>query len=487
MSEVVLIEELDQAIEAMFRNQDALPASSDSHVAELVGIAVELRALPRADFKIRLHKQLNEAAMGLATEEGSLASEEQMETNDTSPASDSVRATFRTVTPYLTVADVPAEIEFVTKVFGAEGKLYGLGSQGGYHSEYQIGDSMVMIGGGGEGSSWKGTANPASLHMYVEDVDAVYEKAVQAGATSLMPPTNQEYGDRDAAVIDVGGNHWYIGTSQGPAYKPPGVSDLMPYLHPTGAPRMIDFLKQAFAAEEVFVYQSPDGIVHHAKLAIGNSIVEMGEAHAQWQPMPMVFMLYVDDVEAWYARAMKAAGVISLSAPKAQAYGDRVGAVKDPFNNVWYIGTRGETEKSGSTESRRISMAAPKLFRIALQVADLDQASAFYSKLLDDPGRRIRGSRHYFDCGPVILAIVDVTAGHLAPQPIPDYVYFAISNLDQIYERAKAMNCLAKEDVHGADAGAIVTRPWGERSFYAEDPWGNGLCFVEEQTLFTGK
>lgn len=132
-------------------------------------------------------------------------------------------------------------------------------------------------------------------------------------------------------------------------------------------------------------------------------------------------------------------------------------------------------------------MAAPKLFRIALQVADLDQASAFYSKLLDDPGRRIRGSRHYFDCGPVILAIVDVTAGHLAPQPIPDYVYFAISNLDQIYERAKAMNCLAKEDVHGADAGAIVTRPWGERSFYAEDPWGNGLCFVEEQTLFTGK
>ncbi len=55
-------------------------------------------------------------------------------------------------------------------------------------------------------------------------------------------------------------------------------------------------------------------------------------------------------------------------------------------------------------------MAAPKLFRIALQVADLDQASAFYSKLLDDQGRRIRGSRHYFDCGPVILALVYRTA-----------------------------------------------------------------------------
>ncbi|MDX6304355.1 MAG: hypothetical protein QOI77_1324 [Blastocatellia bacterium] len=333
MSEFVLIEELDQAVEAMFRNEDARPASSDSQVAELVGIAAELRALPRADFKARLQKELKEVSM-------SLAIEEEKETNDMSPSDDPVRSTFRTVTPYLTVPNVHQEIDFVTKAFGAEGKIYGLGSAGGYHSEYQIGDSMVMIGGGGEGSSWKGSSNPASLHLYVEDVDAVYERALQAGATSLMAPTNQDYGDRDAAVIDVGGNHWYIGTSQGAAYKPEGVSDLMPYLHPTGAPRMIDFLKQAFAAKEVFVHQSPDGIVHHAKIAIGSSIVEMGEAHAQWQPMPMVFMLYVDDVDAWYARAMEAAGAISLAAPKDQTYGDRTGAVKDPFDNVWYIGTR---------------------------------------------------------------------------------------------------------------------------------------------------
>jgi predicted enzyme related to lactoylglutathione lyase len=133
-------------------------------------------------------------------------------------------------------------------------------------------------------------------------------------------------------------------------------------------------------------------------------------------------------------------------------------------------------------------MGVPKLFRIAVQVADLDQASAFYAKLLDDPGRRIpRGSRHYFDCGPVILALVDVaTGGGLKPQPIPDYVYFAVSDLEQVYERAKEMNCLATEGVHGESGGSIVKRPWGEVSFYAEDPWGNGLCFVDETTLFTG-
>jgi hypothetical protein len=134
-------------------------------------------------------------------------------------------------------------------------------------------------------------------------------------------------------------------------------------------------------------------------------------------------------------------------------------------------------------------MAFPKLFRVALQVGDLDKAAEFYAKLLDDQGRRIpRGSRHYFDCGPVILALVDVTAGAgLGPQPIPDYLYFAVSDLDAVYERAKELNCLATEDVHGAASGEMVKRPWGELSFYAEDPWGNGLCFVDENTLFTGK
>jgi uncharacterized glyoxalase superfamily protein PhnB len=483
MSEVVLTEQLDQAIEALLRNPDAPLPATDPQVAELVGIAVELRALPRADFKARLKNELeSEAALSELSDEN--------ESGDKLPHSKAnpVRATFRTVTPYLTVADVHEEIEFVTKVFGAEGRIYGLGSAGGYHSEYRIGDSMVMIGGGGEGAKWRGTPAPAALHLYVEDVDAVYQRALAAGATSLYAPMEQDYGDRDAAIQDSGGNQWYIGTRKGAAF-PADAPNLMAYLHPRGAPRMIELLKLAFAAEPEAVHQSPDGIVRHATVRIGSSMIEMGEAHGQWQPMPMTFMLYVDDVDAWYERAMKAEGMISMSTPGDQAYGDRVGAVKDPFDNVWYIGTNIPTKKSDATESGRITMAASKLFRVALQVGDLDEAAEFYSKLLDDPGRRIpRGSRHYFDCGPVILALVDVTAGAGAkPKPTPDYVYFAVNNLGQVHDRAKALNCLANEDVHGAAAGEIVKRPWGELSFYAEDPWGNGLCFVDENTLFTGK
>ena len=133
-------------------------------------------------------------------------------------------------------------------------------------------------------------------------------------------------------------------------------------------------------------------------------------------------------------------------------------------------------------------MASPKLFRVTLQVSDLDKAAAFYSKLLDDQGIRIpRGSRHYYNCGGVILALVDQAAGGLEAKPIPDYVYFAVDNLEEVYERAKALGCLAEESVHDDKGGEIVTRPWGERSFYCDDLWGNGLCFVDEKTLFTGR
>jgi len=131
---------------------------------------------------------------------------------------------------------------------------------------------------------------------------------------------------------------------------------------------------------------------------------------------------------------------------------------------------------------------APALFRLILQVDDLDKASGFYAKLLNDSGRRIpRAARHYIDCGPVILALVDVTAGGEAAKPIPDKIYFAVADLERFHARAAELNCLSTEDVHGESAGEIVVRPWGERSFNAHDAWGNGLCFVDEKTLFTGR
>src|SRR2546425_11902585 len=113
-------------------------------------------------------------------------------TRSSEPTQSAIREGFRTVTPYLVVPDVHEEIAFITSTFGAAGKVYGLGSAGGFHSEYRIGDSMLMIGGGGKSFKGKGTPRPVSLHVYVADVDGVYQSAVQAGATSLMPPTGMD-------------------------------------------------------------------------------------------------------------------------------------------------------------------------------------------------------------------------------------------------------------------------------------------------------
>ena len=343
MANLSLIEQLDQAVQALVTSRAAMPLAADESLAPLVRIAVGLCELPREGFRARLKNDLaRKAAMN--NEAGAATTRESEETSK--PVSP-IRAGFRTVTPYLTVANVHEEIAFIREVFAGAGQIYGLGSAGGFHSEYKIGDSMLMIGGGGEGSNWRGTPSPASLHIYVEDVDAVYERALQAGATSLQPPQDQFYGERSAAVRDVNGNHWYPATYSGAHYVPEGVHNLMAYLHPRGAAKQMDFLKQAFAAEEIVREESPDGVIHHAKVRIGNSIVEMGEAHDQWQPMPMTFMLYVDDVDAWYARAMRVEGAVSLGEPTDQSYG-RVGAVKDPFDNTWYLASEISTQSRKS-------------------------------------------------------------------------------------------------------------------------------------------
>ncbi len=120
-----------------------------------------------------------------------------------------VREGFHTVTPYLVVRGVNQLIEFLQQAFGAVELYRGTGSAGGIHAEVKIGDSMVMIGGDGLRS---GEPMPAMIFLYMPDVDAVYQRALQSGATSIMEPEDQPQGDRMAGVKDVCGNMWYIAT-----------------------------------------------------------------------------------------------------------------------------------------------------------------------------------------------------------------------------------------------------------------------------------
>lgn len=325
-------ERLDRAVERILGRPRAPIAAIEIDkffkrgTAPIIDLIPGLRDLPRPSFKARLKVNLERRATMAAT--------------GVKP----VREGFHTVTPYVIAADGPALIEFAKQVFGAEETFRGVGSAGGVHGEVRIGDSMLMMGGGIPGREFRSVPITHALHVYVKDVDAVYNRAIEAGATPIHPPADQSYGSRDGSVTDPAGNEWYISTvlqtggERPPEFVPEALQTVTPYLHPVRSPALIEFLKKAFGAEERYLAQSPDGVVHHAQLRIGNSILEMGDAHGRYQPMPAMFFLYTEDVDLLYERALKA-GATSLQAPADQPYGDRVAGTKDPFGNTWYIAT----------------------------------------------------------------------------------------------------------------------------------------------------
>jgi hypothetical protein len=126
--------------------------------------------------------------------------------------------------------------------------------------------------------------------------------------------------------------------------------------------------------------------------------------------------------------------------------------------------------------------AVPSLFRINVEVGDLEQAAKGWAELLGLTGRPQAGSRVYFSAGPVTLQVIEVDP----PHPAAKALYFLVDELEPVHARAKKLGWLSKESVHGEPGGTISVRPWGERSFYAEDPWGNPLCFVQTGTTYPG-
>lgn len=124
---------------------------------------------------------------------------------------------YHTVTPYLVVRDAAAALAFYAKAFGAE-ELFRMPGPGGVvmHAELKIGDSIVMLG---EESPQMGTSapqtvggTPVSLMVYLNDVDASFSRAAQAGCTVQMPPTDMFWGDRYGKLQDPFGHHWSLAT-----------------------------------------------------------------------------------------------------------------------------------------------------------------------------------------------------------------------------------------------------------------------------------
>ena len=265
---------------------------------------------------------------------------------------------FHTITPYLVVKGADDLIAFMRDVFGAELTARHLRPDGSVmHAEVRIGDSMIELGD----ASAEIKAAPVALHVYIEDVDSVYARAVAAGATTTQALTDQAYGDREAGVKDRWDNNWYVATHQenvteeelqrrfagegsqtrkqeGVGPRPEGFHTITPYLHTRGARDFIAFLENAFGGKIEHITEMPDRDVANAAVRIGDSFIELGEAHGASQPKPAGIHLYVPDADATYEKAV-AAGATTVRPPEDTTYGERSAWVKDPFGNSWFIAT----------------------------------------------------------------------------------------------------------------------------------------------------
>jgi PhnB protein len=126
-----------------------------------------------------------------------------------------------------------------------------------------------------------------------------------------------------------------------PSWKPEGYTSVSPYLICKGAQRVIDFLEAALDATVLRRYDMPDGTIMHAEMKVGDSVVMIGEAGDAWPAVPTHVHVYVEDVDAVFARALEA-GATELQKPSQRGGDDpdRRGGVMDPAGNSWWFGTQ---------------------------------------------------------------------------------------------------------------------------------------------------
>ena len=242
---------------------------------------------------------------------------------------------YHTIAPYLIVPRASQFIDFLKSAFQATERFrFGRPETPQFlmHAEVVIGDSTIELADANE----QYPPAPQAIHLYLDDAEAAYRRALQAGAKSIYPVGPHVSGDLQGAVRDAFGNIWYIAQVKGWTPEPGGLRTVQPYLHLKDAAKMIPFLEQAFGAEVLgHVPRSPEGKVLHATIQIGNNTLEIDEAHGEFQSMPCHLHLHITDADAMYAQALQA-GATSIDPPSNKPYG-RSGGVKDAFGNSWFM------------------------------------------------------------------------------------------------------------------------------------------------------
>jgi PhnB protein len=260
----------------------------------------------------------------------------------------------REVFPYLIVHDAPAAIEFYRRVFGAEERLRMPDPEKGRigHAELLIGPATIMLAdeypelGIRSPTAFGGTG--LRMHLHVDEVDALAERAAAAGATIVSQPKDQDHGERQCRVRDPFGHEWLLGqdirkgTDAEPDVRP--TADQAAPLRPNVFPGLryrdehaaMDWLERAFGFARHAVFSDDEGAVVHAELRLGPGIVMIGAAPECREGFNIY--VHVEDVDAHYARAVSAGAEITR--PLADtSYGSREYGARDLDGHCWYFGT----------------------------------------------------------------------------------------------------------------------------------------------------
>jgi uncharacterized glyoxalase superfamily protein PhnB len=132
---------------------------------------------------------------------------------------------------------------------------------------------------------------------------------------------------------------------------PEGFQTVTPYLVVDGAASLIDFIKNAFEGEVTFINKGDDNRITHATVSIGSSTIMISDTMEGMQPQTAMLYLYLEDADKVFRKAMDAKAT-SARELRTEFYGDRAGAVKDKWNNIWWIATHVEDVEPGELEKR---------------------------------------------------------------------------------------------------------------------------------------
>jgi PhnB protein len=483
------IDQLNEELEIILADPNAFSVSVDPDLSPLVQIATDLRHMPSDSFKSQLKMRLAHQAKRMSEPGQTEIKRGKSMTPETIA-----------VTPYLVVKNAARAIEFYKEALGAN-ELFRLQEPDGRigHAELKIGDNPIMLADeypeyGILGPQTTGQS-PVSIHLYVEDADTFAERAVNAGARVLMPVQDQFYGDRSGKIQDPYGHVWHISahmedvtpeemqkrfdeilqSPEAPSlepktavhYIPQGMRSITPFLHPRGAADLIEFMKRAFDAEELGRAASPQGVILHATVRIGDSVIEMGEAHGEFQPMPSAIHLYVPDADAFYAKALDA-GATSLRKPENMFYGDREASVKDPFGNHWYIATH-ISDVHAPMPEKKVS-PIPKGYQTVTPYLTVRKAEQLLEFVKDAFGAietfRAIGSAGGLHAEVKIGSSMVMIGGmESLEKESPATIFMYVEDVDGLYDRAVKAG--------GTSIQAPRDEPYGDRVAAIKDDFGN--------------